>query len=49
MNDDIGRNKQQVAGKEFYLAVVEIQAQIAVQTEEHHQEIDLDAFFFVGK
>lgn len=49
MNDDVGRNKQQVAGKEFYLAVVEIQAQIAVQTEEHHQEIDLDAFFFVGK
>ncbi len=46
VNDDIGRNKQQVAGKEFYLAVVEIQAQIAVQTEEHHQEIDLDAFFF---
>lgn len=49
VNDDVGRNKQQVAGKEFYLAVVEIQAQIAVQTEEHHQEIDLDAFFFVGK
>lgn len=49
MNDDVGRNKQQVAGKELYLAVVEIQTQIAVQTEEHHQEIDFDAFFFVGK
>ena len=49
VNDDVGRNKQQVASKEFYLAVVEIQTQIAVQTEEHHQEIDLDAFFFVGK
>lgn len=49
MNDDVGRNKQQVASKEFYLAVVEIQTQIAVQTEEHHQEVDLDAFFLVGK